>query len=65
MNLRLLPTPSHPAKDQIVRYLDWKVSQVNKLINAKRKQMGLLEEQKRAAVNEAVTKGGEGWGGKQ
>jgi type I restriction enzyme S subunit len=56
-----LPLPPRAEQDQIVRFLDWKVLQVNKLINAKRRQIELLEEQKRAAVNEAVTKGGDGW----
>ena len=53
--------PPRDEQDQIVRYLDWKVSQINKLINAKRRQIELLGEQKRAVVNEAVTKGGEDW----
>ena len=49
-----LPSPPLPEQDQIVRYLDWKVSQINRLINAKKKQIGLLQEQKQAVVNEAV-----------
>ncbi|NLB62104.1 MAG: hypothetical protein GX802_06800, partial [Clostridiales bacterium] len=56
-----LPLPPRTEQDQIVRFLDWKVSQINRLVNAKKKQIGLLQEQKRAVVNEAVTKGGEGW----
>ncbi|MCL2165276.1 MAG: restriction endonuclease subunit S [Oscillospiraceae bacterium] len=56
-----LPLPPRDEQDQIVRYLDWKVSQINKLINTKRRQIALLGEQKRALVNEAVTQGGEGW----
>ena len=52
-----LPYPPRDEQDQIVRYLDWKVSGVNGLINAKRKQIALLGEQKRAVVNEAVTRG--------
>ena len=55
------PLPPRGEQDQIVRYLDWKVSQINKLINAKRRQIALLGEQKRAVVNKAVTRGGEGW----
>ena len=53
--------PPRDEQDQIVRYLDWKVSQINKLINAKRRQIELLGEQKRVVINDAVTKGGEGW----
>ena len=56
-----LPLPPRDEQDQIVRYLDWKVSQINKLINAKRRQIELLGEQKRAVVNKAVMRGGEGW----
>jgi len=44
-----------------VRYLDWKVSQINRLINAKRRQIGLLQEQKRAVINGKITKHGEKW----
>ncbi len=57
----LIPLPPREEQDQIVRYLDWKVSLINKLINAKRRQIALLQEQKQAVINEAVTKGGEGW----
>jgi len=57
----LFPLPPRDEQDQIVRFLDWKVSRINKLINAKRRQIGLLREQKQAVINEAVTKGGEGW----
>jgi len=53
--------PPRNEQDQIVRYLDWKVSQINKLINVKRKQIALLGEQKQVDVNEAVTRGGKGW----
>jgi len=33
----LMPLPPREEQDQIVRFLDWKVSQINKLINAKKK----------------------------
>jgi len=36
--------PPCPEQDQIVRYLDWKVSMINKYINAKKKQIELLKE---------------------
>jgi len=51
-----LPLPPRTEQDQIVRYLDWKVSQVNRLINTKKKQIGLLQEQKRGVINAAVTR---------
>ena len=56
-----LPLPPREEQDQIVRYLDWQVSKVNKLIAAKKKQIKLLQEQKQAMINAAVTQGGEAW----
>lgn len=55
------PLPPRDEQDQIVRYLDWKVSQINKLINAKKKQIALLQEYMQGVINKAVTEGGEGW----
>lgn len=52
-----LPVPPRIEQDQIVRFLDWKLSQLNKLIKAKKKQIVLLNEQKQALINKAVTKG--------
>jgi type I restriction enzyme S subunit len=46
-----IPLPPRPEQDQIVRYLDWKVSRINKLINAKRREIELLKEQKQAIIN--------------
>ena len=46
--------PSLDEQAQIVRYLDWKVSQINKLINAKRRQIELLGEQKRVLIHDVV-----------
>ena len=40
----LLPVPSRDEQDQIVRYLDWQVSKINRLIAAKRKQIELLNQ---------------------
>jgi len=40
----LVPLPPREEQDQIVRYLDWKVSQINQLVNAKRKQITLIRE---------------------
>jgi type I restriction enzyme S subunit len=56
-----LPLPPREEQDQIVRFLDWKVSSINKLIGAKRKQIALLEEQKKAMINQVVTRNGDGW----
>lgn len=40
----LLPVPPRPEQDQIVRFLDWKVSSINKLIGVKQKQIAALKE---------------------
>jgi len=52
-----LTGPPSDEQDQIVRYLDWKLSKINKLIKAKKKQIALINEQKQAIINKAVTKG--------
>ena len=49
--------PPKEEQDQIVRYLDWQTSQINMLINAKKKQILLLEEKRNSFVFETVTKG--------
>lgn len=49
--------PPRDEQDQIVRYLDWQVSKINRLITAKRKQIELLKEHKEAFINTAVTRG--------
>ena len=52
-----LPVPPREEQDQIVRYLDWQVSKINRLIAAKRKQIALLKEHRTAKINQAVTTG--------
>lgn len=49
--------PPRDEQDQIARYLDWKVSKINKLIAAKKKQIALLEEHRASTLNTAVTQG--------
>lgn len=39
-----LPVPPREEQDQIVRFLDWKVSEINRLINIKRKEISVLDE---------------------
>jgi len=51
----LFQLPPRDEQDQIVRFLDWKVSQINRLINAKRRQIELLREQKLATIDHAIT----------
>lgn len=49
--------PPRAEQDQIVRFLDWKVSEINKLIAAKRKQISLIQEYRFTTINNAVTQG--------
>lgn len=42
---------------QIVRFLDWKLSMVNRLINTKRKEVKAIDAMKRSMVSSAVTRG--------
>lgn len=53
----LLPIPPREEQDQIVRFLDWKVSMVNRLINTKRKEIKAIDAMKRSVVSSAVTRG--------
>ena len=52
-----VPLPSADEQDQIVRYLDWQMSKINRLIAAKRKGIALLKEHRTAKINQAVTTG--------
>ena len=56
-----LPFPPLAEQTKIIHYLDEKLQKINKLTDTKKKQIDLLKEQKQAMINEAVTKGGEGW----
>lgn len=52
-----LPVPLRDEQDQIVRYLDWQVSKINRLIAAKRKQITVLQEQLKHCISDAVFRG--------
>lgn len=52
-----VPCPPRNEQEQIVRYLDSMTAKINKLIRAKKKQIALLQEQRQAIINQAVTKG--------
>ena len=56
LNIEIL-IPPREEQDQIVRFLDWKLAKINKLIQAKKKQIALLNEQKQVIIHNAVTKG--------
>jgi type I restriction enzyme S subunit len=49
-----LSLPPREEQDQIARFLDWKVRRINKLINAKRRQIELLQEQKQTVINATI-----------
>lgn len=53
----LLPVPPRDEQDQIVRYLDWQVSKINRLIAAKRKQIELMKDNLKSAVAKLTTHG--------
>lgn len=52
-----IPVPPREEQDQIVRYLDWQVSKINKLIHGYQRQIKLLEERRQTVIDRAVTKG--------
>lgn len=39
-----VPVPPREEQDQIVRFLDWKVSEINRLINIKKKRLSVVQE---------------------
>ena len=52
-----LPLPPLPEQAAIVRYLDHADRRIRRYVSAKRKLIALLEEEKQAVVNQAVTRG--------
>jgi type I restriction enzyme S subunit len=52
-----IPIPPQEEQTQIVRFLDWKISEINKLIALYKNQIERLEELKRTVVSRAVTRG--------
>ena len=53
----LLPIPPRSEQDQIVRFLDWKVSSINRLIATKKKQISLLREREAVHISHIVVRG--------
>lgn len=49
-----LPVPPRAEQEQIVRYLDWQVSKINKLIAAKKHKISVLEEERQALIDALV-----------
>ena len=52
-----IPVPPKYEQDQIVRYLDWQVSLINRLINGYQKQIKLLTERRQTIIDRAATQG--------
>ena len=52
-----LPVPPLPEQTAIVRYLDHADRRIRRYISAKQKLIALLEEEKQAVINQAVTRG--------
>lgn len=47
--------PDDISRKQIIQYLDWKTTQINKLIKAKKRMIELLLEKKQVIINDAVS----------
>jgi len=56
MNINV-PEPPRAEQDQIVRFLDWKVSEINKLIGIRWKEIQELEELKARTIDKVVIHG--------
>lgn len=52
-----VPVPPREEQDQIVCFLDWKVSSINKLIAVKQKQIANLNEMHLSVMNDLATHG--------
>ena len=52
-----VPLPPFPEQRAIARYLDYVDRRIQRYIRAKERLIELLEEQKRAVINQAVTRG--------
>ncbi|MDM1044718.1 restriction endonuclease subunit S [Myroides sp. 1354] len=52
-----LPIPEQTEQTAIVRFLDYKAAKINRFIFKKKQLIKLLNEQKAAIINQAVTKG--------
>lgn len=48
------PVPPREEQDQIVRFLDWKISSINRLIKNKEKQIHALEEMKKVRIADSI-----------
>ena len=53
----IVPYPSMPEQAQIASFLDHKTEQIDELLRIKERRIKLLQEQRTALINQAVTKG--------
>lgn len=53
----LIPNPPFPEQTRIVAFLDDKTTKIDELIAKKERKIELLKEQRKALINQAVTKG--------
>lgn len=53
----LLPVPPRNEQDIIVKYLDWQVSKINRLIANKKRKIKVLKEYRKATIDEGVLHG--------
>jgi type I restriction enzyme S subunit len=51
----MLPVPPLEEQTQIVRFLDWKISEINRLIALRKNQIERLEELKRTVVSKTIS----------
>ena len=51
------PVPPRAEQDQIVRFLDWKVSEINRLIRIKKNQINGYREYEKKVINDKVLYG--------
>ena len=49
--------PPREEQDQIVRFLDWKISRINHLIHGYQRQIKLLKERRQTIIDRAATQG--------
>jgi type I restriction enzyme S subunit len=52
-----IPCPGHDEQASIVRFLNWSNSRIDRAIRAKRRIIALLNEQRQAIIEHAVTRG--------
>lgn len=56
LDIKIVVPPRY-EQDQIVRYLDWQTSRINKLIKGYKRQIELLEERKQTIIDQYSTQG--------